>query len=263
MLNRVASLKTQRGLVPLLAYMLHTESLLAVLTLAFCSTLLEWLGDLPWGWQALFFGAARGLPVIFFYLAMRKATTGSLRLPRWRDFHDRWDTLIFPLVQLAILGTSFTLLFVAHLLHSVGWRSFVERYQCRPLAVLRRTEPQSVALLFTAYGLIPTGLIAAVMSHASLRLLDPSYGWRFVWRVPGPFAVLSATLGALTLLLFAADTAGLWLERRMPIPFVSSVVRNATAQAVLLAQALLIGRFVLQFSVAMSAPPASTEAPSA
>jgi hypothetical protein len=224
---------------------LHVESLLALGVIATLVSGLEWVGTLPWSSQRIALSLARALPAVYFYLALRKLATGSRRLPIFSDYRDSWDSLIYPLLQLAVVGVWFWGPTLAGASYSVGLRAFVERHQCRPLELYRQGFWAGYAALGGVLLLVPPSLVAATLDRRLLGLLDPTLGLRMVARAARGYARAFAVLCALTLLIFLLDTCGAAVHIALPIPLVAPLIRHLLVLAGPLGQAQALGAFVV------------------
>jgi hypothetical protein len=236
------------GRVPeILGYLIHVDSLLAMGGLAFVLSALEWLGDLPGPGLALAYPAARVLWGAYFFLVARKAAVGKLRLPVPADFRDLRDFLIRPLVQVgfATIWYWLALLIAVHL--TVGLETFLLSFRNQPLDFMWDKGALGYVMLGVGMLFIPAALLATLCGRRIWPLLDPTLGFRMIFRhpdLPGCYAVMFAMLILLSVAGFGLDAFGRQLVAALPIPLAAPVIRYLMRLWVPLAQARLLGGFV-------------------
>ncbi|MCB9558266.1 MAG: hypothetical protein H6707_19270 [Deltaproteobacteria bacterium] len=225
-------------------YVLHIDTWLALGVLGLVVSALESIGTLPFRVPPMALPLARAVAAAYFFMVLRKAATGSLRLPLLRDYRDTWDTLIYPLMQLCAIG----LVYWSALTLLAGiegdFEAFLHRYQWRTLELFRRERWQVYLGLGLSLLYLPPALIAATLSRRLLRLFDPTYGWLFVARVPDAYARTFSAFCLLTVASFVVDSLAAALQQAVPIPLVAGVMRQILTLTIPLAQARVIGSFV-------------------
>jgi hypothetical protein len=238
------ALRTLEQLAAALRYALHIESMLALAALALAVSVIEWVGTLPLGSAALVLPVARALSAAYLYFVVRKAATGSLRLPQLEDHRDVWDATIAPLMQLAVASLWYVggLLFVAET--TVGLEAFAVRHEWRALELFRHPRPAPLLLFGLTVLYLPAAIAAAAVTRQLAGLLDPSRGFRLLFPVARPYVHAFAGLCALTVLCFVADGLGAAFERAVAIPLAAPVMHNVLALWFPLAQARLLGDFL-------------------
>jgi len=227
-----------------LSYVFHVESLLALSGLAFVLGAVEQVAVLPVGEPIVLFPAvARAIWAAYFYLVLRKAAAGSLRLPGPADLRDSWDALIYPLFQGAIVGLWYwgPLFLAAH--WTIGLGPLARQMQLGGLKFVRRRHWVSYVFLGCELLGLPPTLIASAVESRALPLFDPSYGLRLVSRVPGAYLRSYGVLLALVWMAFFMDTLSSLLQQHLPVPLAAPVIGYLVTLWVPLAQARLVGQF--------------------
>lgn len=227
-----------------LRYALHIESLLALAALALAVSLAQWVGTLPFASATLAWPLARAVAAAYLFFVLRKAASGSLRLPQLEDHRDVWDATVFPLMQLALVGAWYVVGLLVVAQQTVGLEAFAVRYEWRVLELFRQPRVAPALLLALTLLYLPAALAAAAVRRKLLVLLDPSYGLRLVAVVGRAYLRAFAGLCALTVLIFVADGLGMALERAVAIPLAAPVMHNLLGHWLPLAQARLLGDFV-------------------
>jgi hypothetical protein len=232
-----------RRVPDILAYLLHSDSLLALGVLAVVISVLEWLGTLP----LVLAGAAPLLARLtwgtYFYLVARKAARGSRRLPVPSDYLDSWETLVQPLMQVS-LGLGWYLApILGFAALRIGLPDFVERFHARPMIFLSQQGVPGHAILAAGILYVPLLVLASLCRRGVWRFLDPSLGLRVAAQVPRAFAVSFALLTALGLVGLAMDDLAARLEGAMPIPIAAPVISQLLRLWAPLAQARMLGGF--------------------
>lgn len=225
-------------------YLLHNDSALALASLAFVLVALEQLARLPFAGTRSAFPIARAIWAAYFYLAFRKAADGSRRLPRLRDYRDSWDTLIHPLLQLALIGIWFWGPLLLYARATVGLDELVRRFSLAPLSLLRQADLTGYLLLGTWLIALPGMFVVSATRRELLVLLDPTCGLRMTWKLPQLFVPLLAQLQLLVVAGFAASTGAALLQQMLPIPLVGPLLATMVSLWIPLVEARLLGEFV-------------------
>lgn len=234
-----------------LAEVVHINSLLSLAVLALFLGLVERLALLPFDLALLATVAVPAVWATYFYLVMRNAANGSRRLPKLSDYRDAWDALIHPLLQGVVVGLWYWGPLLVCVRRTIGLTVFVRQLQLRSMVFFRQHWLPAYVLLGAEIIYLPAALIAASVSRRALPLLDPTYGLRRVWSVPGPFAVTFTALQPLVLLGFLMSTASALLQQAMPVPVAAPVMGHLLCLWVPLAQARLLGRFAHRWADAL------------
>jgi hypothetical protein len=244
--ERAQSPETMAGRIPgILAYLVHVDSLLAMGVLAIVLSLLEWVAALPGELTPLANVVARLIWGVYFYLVARKAAQGKLRLPTLGDYRDLVDALIKPVVAVGFATSWYWLLLGAASLWQVDLSEYLARFQAHPLVFLRQQGAVGSFLLAAGLIYLPVALVGTLAGAPRLwRHLDPTHGFRLVWRVPHAFAVMFTLLSVLALLGFTLEALSMRLVEALPIPLAAPVIRHLMRLWVPLAQARLVGGFV-------------------
>jgi hypothetical protein len=232
-----------RRLPEILAYLLHSDSLLALSVLAVVISLFEWLGTLPLVLAGVASLLARLTWGTYFYLVARKAARGSRRLPAALDYLDSWETLAQPLLQVGLGIIWYLALILGFAAFRIGLPDFVERFHARPMIFLGQQGVIGHAILATGILYVPLVVLASLCRRGVLRFLDPTLGLRVAAQVPQAFAVMFALLTGLGLLGLVIDDLAAMLEGAMPIPLAAPVISQLLRLWATLAQARMLGSF--------------------
>lgn len=229
-----------------LGYAVHADSWAALGMLAFVLALADRLAALWAGATVALAVAGRLLFLGYFYLVLRKASGGSLRLPRLHDYRASWDTLVFPLVQ----GVAIALWYWAPLLwaaqQTLGLGDFANRLQLRALELLRAPRWPGLVWLGFELAYLPAALALAARTRESWRLTWPPLIWREAWRSGRAFLGLTMALQPLVIAMVCFDALGGLLEDAVPVPFAAPLARHLFACWAALVQARLVGDFVAE-----------------
>jgi hypothetical protein len=233
-----------RRLPEVLSYILHVDSLLALGVLAVVISLLEWMGTLPSDLSGWAFLGARSIWAVYFYLVARKAAVGSKRLPVMSDYIDTWDTLFYPLLQVALASAWYILVLLVFAHYRIGIQDFVERFQAHPISFLSNEGRWGHFLLTVGLLYLPFVLLGSLCRRDMLRSMDPSFGFRLAARVPWAYTSLLVLISLLGFVGYSMDALGSIVQSVMPIPLAAPVLNHILRLWVPLAQARLFGGFV-------------------
>jgi hypothetical protein len=227
-----------------LRYLAHPDTLLALGVLALATSLLEWVGSLPWGITSLGFPLARLFVNTYFFLVVRKAAIGSRRLPVPSDHIDTWDTLFHPLLKVLLALALALAVVLAYAQLRGGIVDFFVRYQARPLMFL--SDQGRLGLVLVGLGLIqlPLATLAALCAPRALDALDPRTGPRLAWRTGARYPLLFLLLSVLGLIGHAMDHLAMDLHAELPLPLATPVLGHLIRLWAPLAQARLLGEFI-------------------
>ncbi|MBK6847834.1 MAG: hypothetical protein IPG96_09945 [Proteobacteria bacterium] len=234
-------------------YAVHADSWLALGTLALLLALADRLAALWAGATVALAVAGRLLFLGYFYLVLRKASGGSLRLPRARDYRDTWDTLSFPLLQGTVLALWYwgPLLWCAQ--QTLGLGDFATRLQLRALELLRVAHWQGLVWLWIELFVLPAALATAASTRRCWLLLWPPVIWRQAWGARRAFLALVAALQVVAVVMLLLHAAGGLLEDAVPVPLAAPLATHLFASWAALIQARLVGDFVAEQARAVRA----------
>jgi hypothetical protein len=237
-----------RRIPEILSYLIHVDSFLAMAGIAIVLASLEWIGDLPSPGTELAYPAARVLWGAYFYLVARKAAKGKLRLPVPADLRDLREFLIRPLVQVGLATLPYWLALLIAIQVTLGLEDFVFHFRNQPVESMWHSGALGYVMLGVGLLYIPPAVVAALCSgRRVLRLADPTWGLRLIWRspeLPWCYAVMFAILCFFAVAGFALDALGRQIVAALPIPLAAPVIRYLMRLWVPLAQARLVGGFV-------------------
>lgn len=227
-----------------LNYVNHSDSWLALTVLAFALALLEEIGAFAFAYIWLAMPLAQFIWGSYFYLALVKASSGSLRLIRRRDFVDVWDSFIIPLFRFSIAMIWYIAPLVICVKATVGYLDFIDRLRFNPIALFR--EEDVLLYLFVGIELIylPAGLIASIVAKHPLRVLDPIYGLRLILKTGIHYVPTFVALSLLTLVAFFTNSVAEYLRQAMPIPLVVGIIGQLLQLWVPLAQMRILANFI-------------------
>ncbi|MBK8482707.1 MAG: hypothetical protein IPL40_16335 [Proteobacteria bacterium] len=229
-----------------LGYAVHADSWLALGVLALLLALADRLAALWAGATVPLAVAGRLIFLGYFYLVLRKASAGSLRLPRPRDYRDAWATLAFPLLQGAVLALWYWLPLLWCAERTIGLGDFAHRLQLRAMELLRMPRWQSLVWLWFELFCVPAVLTTAAGTQHCLRLVWPPVIWRHARRGGRAFLALVATLQGVVVGMLLLHAVGGLLEDAVPVPFAAPLMTHLFACWAALIQARLLGDFVAE-----------------
>lgn len=226
---------------------LHLDSLLSLAGLALLLGLTERTALLATEPASIAVVLVPSIWAVYFYLVLRKAAGGSNRPPRWSNYRDAWDTLVYPLMQGAVIGMWYWGPLVLAVRRTIGLTAFFRQNQLRSMDFFREPRAASYLLLLAELVYLPPALILSSVRRGLLRFFDPTYAIGRVTRVPREYAVAFAALQALVLASFLVDTLAALLQQVIPIPVAAPVLGHLIALWVPLAQARLLGGFAYRW----------------
>lgn len=233
-----------RRIPGILRYLIHKDTFLALGVLAILASALEWLGNLPEPMARPVLLFVRVLLAVYFYLVTRKAAIGKLRLPMPSYYRDTRDTLLLPLIQVGAATWWYWCSVYGWVVITVGVEEFLDRYVGQLLPLLVQEAPWGYLLLGLGLFYLPQAIIGTLVTNRVATMLDPSFGFRRVSRIPLAYAVMFFTLVMLGLVGVGMRGIGTRFVSVLPIPLAAPVIRYLLFLWVPLAQARLLGGFV-------------------
>jgi hypothetical protein len=230
---------------PALRYVAHVESLLVLGILALLLGLVDRGAALPNAPSTALALLSRTIWAAYFYLVLRKAATGSRRLPIIADYRATWDTLIHPLALGSGAAAWYVLLLMLLVRSTVGIDQFAQQFQLRALDFFRQPSALSHAVLLVTLLQLPPALAASATNNTRLlRFVDPSFGLRVVAQAAEDYLPTYGALQVLVVASFLMGTVSGLLDQALPIPVAGPVLRHMLQVWIPLAQARLLGEFV-------------------
>lgn len=242
----MASMTGLRRFRRALGYAVHADSWLALGVLALLLALADRLAALWAGATVALAVAGRLIFLGYFYLVLRRASAGSLRLPRPRDYRAAWESLAFPLLQGGVIALWYWLPLLWCAQRTIGLGDFANRLQLRAMELLRLPRWPSLVWLWFELFCLPAALATAAGTQHCLRLAWPPVIWRHARRGGRAFLELVATLQCVVVGMLLLHAVGGLLEDAVPVPFAAPLMTHLFACWSALIQARLVGDFVAE-----------------